>query len=123
VLEKSGRYQKTINLKRRGTAPLVDVIRVHALASGSDAANSFRRLEDTVAAGFLTSGMAADLRDAMEFISIIRIRHQAAAIEAGRAPDNNIDPENLPSLERRTLKDAFTVLSNAQKFIKFRYRG
>ena len=123
VLEKSGRYQQTINLKRRGTAPLVDVIRVHALASASQAQNSFRRLEDTVAAGFLTAGMAADLRDAMEFISIIRIRHQAAAIEAGRSPDNNIDPENLPSLERRSLKDAFTVLSNAQKFIKFRYRA
>src|SRR6056297_1548454 len=123
VLEKSGRYQQTINLKRRGTAPLVDVIRVHALASGSQAQNSFRRLDDIVAAGFLTSGMAADLRDAMEFISIIRIRHQAAAIEAGRSPDNNIDPENLPSLERRSLKDAFTVLSNAQKFIKFRYRA
>ena len=123
VLEKSGRYQKTINLKRRGTAPLVDVIRVHALASASEAPNSFRRLEDTRAAGFLTGGMAADLRDALEFISIIRIRHQAAAIEAGRSADNNIDPENLPSLERRSLKDAFTVLSNAQKFIKFRYRG
>ena len=123
VLEKSGRYQKTVNLKRRGTAPLVDVIRVHALASASEAQNSFRRLEDTRAAGFLTGGMAADLRDALEFISIIRIRHQAAAIEAGRSPDNNIDPENLPSLERRSLKDAFTVLSNAQKFIKFRYRG
>ena len=123
VLEKSGRYQKTINLKRRGTAPLVDVIRVHALASASQAQNSFRRLDDIVAAGFLTSGMAADLRDALEFISIIRIRHQAAAIEADRSPDNNIDPENLPNFERRSLKDAFTVLSNAQKFIKFRYRG
>ena len=123
VLEKSGRYQQTVNLKRRGTAPLVDVIRVHALASASQSQNSFRRIEDTVAAGFLTSGMAADLRDALEFISIIRIRHQAAAIEAGRSPDNNIDPEYLPSLERRSLKDAFTVLSNAQKFIKFRYRG
>ena len=123
VLEKSGRYEKTINLKRRGTAPLVDVIRVHALASASQSQNSFRRLNDIVAAGFLTTGMAADLRDAMEFISIIRIRHQAAAIEAGRSPDNNVDPGNLPSLERRSLKDAFTVLSNAQKFIKFRYRG
>lgn len=123
VLEKSGRYQQTVNLKRRGTAPLVDVIRVHALASASQSQNSFRRLEDTVAAGFLTSGMAADLRDAMEFISIIRIRHQAAAMEAGRSPDNNIDPENLPRLERRSLKDAFTVLNNAQKFLKFRYRG
>jgi len=123
VLEKSGRYARTLNLKRRGTAPLVDVIRVHALASASQSQNSFRRLDDILAAGFLTSGMANDLRDALEFISIIRTRHQAFDIEAGRAPNNNIDPETLSSLERRTLKDAFTVLSNAQKFIKFRYRA
>ncbi len=123
VLEKSGRYQRTINLKRRGTAPLVDVIRVHAMASGSRRQNSFRRLEDIVAAGFLTKGMADDLRDAHEFISIIRARHQAFDIEAGRVPNNNLDPETLPRLERRSLKDAFTVLANAQKFIKFRYRG
>ena len=122
VLEKSGRHAKTLNLKRRGTAPLVDVIRVHALASASHSQNSFRRLDDILAAGFLTSGMAADLRDALEFISIIRTRHQAFDIEAGRTPNNNIDPETLPSLERQSLKDAFTVLSNAQKFIKFRYR-
>ena len=55
--------------------------------------------------------------------TVLRRMDEAAAIEAGRSPDNNIDPEYLPSLERRSLKDAFTVLSNAQKFIKFRYRG
>lgn len=122
VLEKSGRHQDSINLKRRGTAPLVDVIRVHALASGSQSQNSFRRLEDTVAAGFLTNTMAADLRDALEYISMVRARHQAGAIEEGTAPGNNIDPEVLSAFERRSLKNTFRVLGNAQKFLKFRYR-
>ncbi len=122
VLEKGGRHQHSLNLKRRGTGPLTDVIRVHALAAGSRSQNSFRRLDDTVAAGFLTSGMATDLRDALEFIAIIRVRHQAAAIEAGRELNNNIDPADLSTLDRRSLKDAFKVLSDAQKFIRFRYR-
>jgi len=122
VLEKSGRHTNTINLKRRGSAPLVDVIRVHALASASRAQNSFERLEDVVGAGFLTGGMADDLRDGLEFISIVRARHQAFDIENGKVPDNNLNPETLSRLDRRSLKDAFTVLSNAQKFIKFRYR-
>jgi len=122
VLETSGRHQNSLNLKRRGTGPLGDVIRVHALAAGSRSQNSFRRLDDTVAAGFLTSGMATDLRDALEFIAIVRIRHQAAAIEAGRQLNNNINPEDLSTLDRRSLKDAFRVLSDAQKFVKFRFR-
>ncbi len=122
VLEKSGRYQNSLNLKRRGTGPLGDVIRVHALAAGSRSQNSFRRLDDTVAAGFLTSGMATDLHDALEFIAIVRVRHQAADIEAGRGLNNNINPEDLSTLDRRSLKDAFKVLSDAQKFVKFRFR-
>jgi CBS domain-containing protein len=122
VLEKGGRHENSINLKRRGSGPMVDVIRVHALAAGSTAQNSFRRLDDIRAAGFLTASMADDLRDALEFISVVRARHQAAAIEAGTTPNNNIDPETLSNLERRSLKDAFKVLANAQKFLKFRYR-
>ena len=122
VLEKSGRHQNSINLKRRGTAPMVDVIRVHALASGSQAQNSFRRLDDIQAAGFLTASMSDDLRDALEFIAVSQIRHQAARLAEGKRPNNNIDPENLTSFERRNLKDAFRVLSNAQRFLKMRYR-
>jgi CBS domain-containing protein len=122
VLEQGGRHENSINLKRRGTAPLVDVIRVHALAAGSQSQNSFRRLEDTVAAGFLTASMAADLRDSLEFIAMVRARHQAWDAERGGDANNNIDPETLSAFERRSLKDAFKVLSNAQKFIRFRYR-
>lgn len=122
VLERGGRHENSINLKRRGTAPLTDVIRVHALAAGSTAQNSFRRLEDTVAAGFLTASMAADLRDSLEFIAMVRARHQAFDAERGGEPNNNIDPETLSAFERRSLKDAFKVLANAQKFLRFRYR-
>jgi len=122
VLEQGGRHENSINLKRRGTAPLTDVIRVHALAAGSRAQNSFRRLEDTVAAGYLTSSMAADLRDSLEFIAMVRARHQAWDAERGGEANNNIDPDTLSQFERRSLKDAFKVLANAQKFIRFRYR-
>jgi CBS domain-containing protein len=122
VVEKTGSHRNSVNLKRRGTAPLVDVIRVHALAAGSMEQNSFARLDDLVASGWLTSSAVADLRDALEFISLVRIRHQARALEAGKPPTNNLNPEHLSSFERRSLKDAFQVLSHAQKFLKFRYR-
>lgn len=121
VMEKDGQHNNSINLKRRGTAPLADVIRVHALAVGSLAQNSFERLDDIIESELLPKGRGADLRDALEFISMVRIRHQALDIEAGREPDNNIEPENMSEFERRNLKDAFQVLSNAQKFLKYRY--
>jgi len=121
VMEKDGRHNNSINLKRRGTAPLADLIRVHALAIGSQSQNSFDRLEDIIEAGILPKFKGADLQHAMELISLVRLRHQALDIESNIEPDNNIEPENMSDFERRTLKDAFLVLSNAQNFLKYRY--
>jgi CBS domain-containing protein len=121
VMEKDGRHRNSINLKRRGTAPLADLIRVHALAIGSQSQNSFDRLEDIIEAGILPKSKGEDLQHAMELISLVRLRHQALDIEAESEPDNNIEPENISDFERRNLKDAFLVLSNAQNFLKYRY--
>ncbi|MGR5166411.1 DUF294 nucleotidyltransferase-like domain-containing protein [Vibrio astriarenae] len=123
VMEKDGQHKNSINLKRRGTAPLADLIRVHALAVGSRAKNSFERLDDIIDANILPKGRAKDLRDAMEFICMVRIRHQALDVEHGIEADNNIEPDNLSDFERRNLKDAFQILSNAQNFLKFRYQA
>ncbi|WP_404419983.1 putative nucleotidyltransferase substrate binding domain-containing protein [Marinospirillum sp.] len=121
VMEKDGKQNNSINMKRRGTAPVADLIRVHALAVGSRAQNSFDRLQDIIAAQILPKGRGQDLRDALELIASVRIRHQALAIEEGREPNNNVAPEDLSDFERKNLKDAFQILSNAQKFLRFRY--
>lgn len=123
VMEQDGRHGKSINLKRRGTAPLSDVIRVHALAVGSLAQNSFERLDDIIEAGLLPPGKGRELSDALEYISMVRIRHQASDVENGLEPDNSINPDQLSSFERRNLKEAFQVLDKAQNFLKFRYHN
>ncbi|MBW4935282.1 putative nucleotidyltransferase substrate binding domain-containing protein [Marinobacter sp. F4206] len=123
VLEEDGQQRKTFNLKRRGTAPLSDLIRVHALACGSRAQNSFERLKAIGKTKLILDDDLGNLRDALEFIAIVRIRHQALAIEDGREPDNNVRPEDLSPFERSHLKDAFQVVSNAQKFLRFRYNA
>lgn len=122
VMENDGKHNKTINLKRRGTAPLSDVIRVHALAAGSTAQNSFNRLDAIAESRILGHSNGDDLRDAMEYIAIVRARHQALDLEAEREPDNNVEPENMTDFERRNLKDAFQVISNAQKYLRMRYQ-
>lgn len=121
VMEKDGKHNNSINLKRRGTAPMVDLIRIHALACGSKAQNSFERLHVINSTQLIASGVSDKLRYAFEFLCLSRIRHQMIDLQEERVPDNNIEPENVESHERHGLKDAFQVLSNAQKFLKFRY--
>jgi CBS domain-containing protein len=121
VMENNGKQNNSINLKRRGTAPLTDLIRVHALACGSRAQNSFARLDDIEKTQLLAMGVSDKLRYALEFLSMSRIRHQVIDLRNDRSPDNTIEPENVSDSERHNLKDAFQLLSNAQKFLKFRY--
>lgn len=121
VVEKDGRQRESFNIKNRGTAPMVDLIRVHALASGSRERNTFARLEDIERTQLLGPGVATRLRDALEVMSIVRIRHHALDLREGLEPDNRIEPASVTDTERHNLKDAFQVLSNAQKFMKFRY--
>jgi CBS domain-containing protein len=123
VMEEDGKQNKTFNLKRRGTAPMSDLIRIHALACGSKAQNTFNRLKAISDTRLLPEDGVDNLRDAFEFIAIVRIRHQALAIEAGRQPDNDVRPEDLSPFERSHLKDAFQVVSEAQKFLRFRYNA
>jgi len=121
VLEQDGRYNNTINIKRRGIAPLNDVIRVHALGVGSQAQNGFERLDDIGAAGALPAGQTDKLSHALEFLSIVRMRHQAQEIKDDHEPHNAIQPEHVSEIERHNLKEAFQILSNAQNFLRFRY--
>ena len=122
VVEPDGRHTRAINLKRRGTAPLTDLIRVHALAIGSRNRNSFDRLQDIIKAGILPQGRGQDLHDALEFISMVRARNQAAELISGQTADNSIEPDLLSDFDRKSLRDSFLILANSQKYLKFRYQ-
>lgn len=121
VVETDGQQKRIINLKGRGTAPLTDLIRIHALACGSTAQNSFDRLDAIAAAKMMPPDAVKHLRYALEFLSMVRMRHQANALEQGMVPDNYIEPERFTHSERHNLKEAFQVLSNGQNFLRFRY--
>ena len=121
VMEQDGEQKNIINIKRRGTAPLTDLIRVHALATGSSAQSSHDRLDDIAKTRLMPRESLERLRYALEFLSLARIRHQALDIQEGREPNNYIEPENVSAAERHGLKDAFQILSSAQKFLRFRY--
>lgn len=123
VLDGEGKQSRTFNLKERGIAPIIDIVRVHALACGSDKLNTIERLEDIEHVGLLPDGRARDLALALEMIGMVRIRHQKDQIEKGETANNHVNPENLSAFEKRHLRDAFNIVSRQQEFIKFRYAG
>jgi CBS domain-containing protein len=114
VLERAGEHVATLNLKHKGIGPIVDLARVHALATGVAQLNTQARLRAAAAAGRLSADTAAELSGALEFIGRVRLRHQGRQVRAGREPDNYVSPEELTSFEKRHLRDAFQIVKHAQ---------
>ncbi|NJN45233.1 MAG: hypothetical protein HC808_00575 [Candidatus Competibacteraceae bacterium] len=100
VLIRGGEHNRTLDLKHNGVVPIIDLARVHALAGGVTAVNTRDRLEATASLGALSPDGAANLRDALEFIGTVRLRHQARQIKAGKQPDNFFSPRDLSPFER-----------------------
>jgi CBS domain-containing protein len=112
----------TIDLKHQGIVPIVDLARVYALAGGLDAVNSHDRLEQAAEKGEISPSSVRDLRDALEFISAVRIDHQARQTAAGIAPDNHLALRDLSNFERTHLKEAFHVVQTLQGVLEQRYQ-
>jgi CBS domain-containing protein len=50
------------------------------------------------------------------------LRHQARQVAAGITPDNDISPDDLSSLEKKHLRDAFGIIRRAQQGFAVRYQ-
>ncbi len=115
VLEKSGEHKETLNLKQNGVIPIVELARIHSLASGVLRVNTRRRLRGAAASGRLNKNDAKSLEDALELIDWTRLSHQARQLRAGEKPDNHVHPKTLSPLARDHLKAAFSVVRTSQQ--------
>jgi CBS domain-containing protein len=120
---RSGEHKGTLDLKHAGIVPVVDLARVYALAAGHDAVNTHDRLAHAADSGEISPQGVRDLRDALEYLSSVRIRHQARQMAAGYAADNHLRPNELSNFERGQLKDAFGVVKALQDVLAQRYQA
>lgn len=123
VLIHGGEHNKTLDLKHTGIVPITDLARIYALDAGIGAVNTADRLEAACEAGKISRDGARDLVDSLEFLGLVRLRHQARLIRAGRRADNYLPPQELSPFERGHLKDAFSVVKNMQSAAQATYRG
>ena len=122
VVEKSGEHANQLNLKMSGLTPIVDAARVMALDLGAPSTNTLERLEAIQRRGILKDELAADLKEAFSFITLLRIGRHLEDRAAGRTPDNFVDPESLNNFQRKMLKEAFKVVTELQSLLEQRYQ-
>ena len=114
VLIQDGENKATLDLKHNGIAPIVDLARIYALSEGISSVNTIERLKQAAGTPSLTKASAANLIDAYEFLSMLRMMHQANKLQKGQQPNNYLSPKEISKLEREHLKDAFKVIKTMQ---------
>jgi CBS domain-containing protein len=115
VVEHGGEHAGHFNIKRGGLLPIVDIARYAGLAAGTTSTSTHERLRSGAGAGILDDEQAVSLGEAFDLFTELRLQHQLEQVRAGDAPDDFIDPKALNRLSRRYLREAFRVVSAAQR--------
>jgi CBS domain-containing protein len=122
IVEKDGAHKNRLDLKTRGLVPIIDFARVLALRHGIRETNTLGRLQLLIDLDHIPKELYYDCKEAYEFQMQLRLVHQLKMIEAGKEPDNYLDPAELSDLEKQTLKEAFAVVGRIQSYLKDEFR-
>ena len=122
VVEKSGEHKDEFNLKIKGITPLIDAVRLFALEKGVTETSTHGRIQALKDKHSIIKEYSSDLEHAFDFLMLLRVQHQYEQIKAGVQPDNFINPDRLSSLEKKTLREAFHLISRLQDLISETYK-
>ncbi len=121
TVEKDGEHANQLDLKKSCLTPLVNIIRLFSFESAVRETPTAERLAALRTVHPVVKTLGDDLEYALEFLSMIRIRHQLEQAGSGLAPNNFIDPRRLSSLEQGNLKEICRLLSRILNGIEKKY--
>jgi CBS domain-containing protein len=122
VVEKNGEHKNEFDLKVKGIAPLNDIIRLFALEKGVRSTSTPERIDALKKTHPVVREYQKEIEHAFEFIMMLRIHCQFEQIKEGRAPGNFINPDKLSNLEKKTIREAFHLISKLQGIVIEMYK-
>ena len=113
VVERGGEYVDTLDVKKGGTAGLVQIARLYAIKAEVTAVGTRERFQQ--AAGNSVSHQSVlNLLDAFDILTALTHRYQADQLRSGKEPTYHIDPNQLSTINRENLRDAFQIIKKFQ---------
>ncbi len=121
VVEKTGEHKDELNLKFKCIAPFLDIVRLYSLEKGVPQTSTLERIDALMENHPVVKEFGEEMKQAFDFLILLRIHHQYEQIENGKEPDNFINPDALSNLEKRTLKETCQFLSRMQDAVTKQY--
>jgi CBS domain-containing protein len=121
-VEKSGPGRGKVDIKKAGIFAITDGIKALAIEAGRLQGSTHDRMEALVEEGVLKTEQAADLRAAFDFLVLMRLQGQVAALRSNTPPTNYIALEQLNTMEQGELRLALEGVAKFQAFISHHFK-
>jgi CBS domain-containing protein len=115
VVEAKGEHAGRLDVKHGGITTIGALARYYSVRASSLERKTLNRLQEAAAAGVLEDEIANELAEAFRFLWEIRLRNQVRQVRASTEPDDFVDPTTLGPVARRGLREAFRVITRAQR--------
>ena len=116
-------HRGEINLKHRGTLPLVSNLRLMALRAGIEETGTRQRLDALHERGELDRDEWDYLRGAFRHITALLLRQQIADFKAARKVGNFVHPDGLSEREKDILIDSLKAIDLLSKRVASEFTG
>jgi len=122
VLKKNPPRAGKLDIKKGGVFPIVHGVRSLALEHCLSETNTVARIQLLSGKPPFEEGFTADLIEALEFMSMIRLRAQLATRDSGEEGDNYISPDDLTKMERGLLRDSLKLVKQFKKMLEHHFK-
>lgn len=123
VVEKSGPYAGTIDLKVNGATMFVDAARIYSLACRARVTNTVDRLRQAIVSHRLHPRDVDAWIEAFYFIQTLRLKNQHRNYARHTEMHNHVDPNQLEAADRHGLVEALRQARVLQNRLALDYPG
>ncbi|MGZ8409558.1 MAG: putative nucleotidyltransferase substrate binding domain-containing protein [Hyphomicrobium sp.] len=110
-----------LDIKKGGIFPVVHGVRTLALEHGLTETNTIGRLQILSGQPPLGREFTADLIEAFDFMSMLRLRAQLKQLEEGAATSNSVRPSRLNRLDRSLLRNSLGVVKEFKSLVTLHF--
>lgn len=114
-----GQQKHKMDIKKMGIFPVVHGVRALSLQAGLDETSTFERISQLAKLGIIEKQLSQDIGEALAYLMSIRLKTGLFAYKHHlEYIPNQIDTDNLSTLERDLLKDALQVVKRFKHSIR-----
>ncbi|MFO1152160.1 MAG: putative nucleotidyltransferase substrate binding domain-containing protein [Rhodospirillales bacterium] len=122
LIDRDGPHASGIDIKKGGLFPIVHGVRSLALQYRLQETNTILRIQALSGQGPFSTEFAADLIEAFDFLSMLRLRGQYASLDRDQDYDNHVNIDQLSRFERNMLRASFKIVRDFKSYIRDHFR-